>query len=199
MRLGFDLDGVIVDSPQQVVKYINDKLGLGLTMNDFKTYSMEDALPEQYKWIVEMAFRDSAMWKKVTLIIGVYPMIKKLYEEGHDIYFVTSSLPQNLKKKINHLARNLDFFPKDYVWRHTINTQNKQLINLDILVDDGLFNLIGERSYYSLCMDMPYNQTEEEIKRFTRVHNWAEIYSTIQYLCHKQKENISQNGHSISG
>lgn len=190
MRLGFDLDGVIVDSPQQVVKYINDKLGLGLTMNDFKTYSMEDALPEQYKWIVEMAFRDSAMWKKVTLIIGAYPIIKQLYKEWHDIYFVTSSLPQNLKKKINHLARNLDFLPKDYVWRHTINTQNKQLINLDILVDDGLFNLIGERSYYSLCMDMPYNQTEEEIQRFTRVHNWAEIYSTIQYLCYKQKENI---------
>ena len=81
MRLGFDLDGVIVDSPQQVVKYINDKLGLGLTMNDFKTYSMEDALPEQYKWIVEMAFRDSAMWKKVTLIIGAYPIIKQLYKE----------------------------------------------------------------------------------------------------------------------
>ena len=53
MIIGFDLDGTVVDSPQQVVHYINERLGLSLTMDDFKTYSMEDALPQQYKWIVD--------------------------------------------------------------------------------------------------------------------------------------------------
>ena len=37
LRIGFDLDGVVVDSPQQVVNYVNERLRLNLCMNDFKT------------------------------------------------------------------------------------------------------------------------------------------------------------------
>jgi len=183
MVLGFDLDGVVVDSPQQVVNYVNERLGLNLCMNDFKTYSMEDALPDQYRWIISAAFKDCEMWRKVKLIDGAYKTIKKLYEEGHEIWFVTSSLPSNLRKKINHLARNLDFLPKDYVWLHTINTQNKQIIKVDILVDDGLFNLTGNRDYFSICFDMPYNQANDsEIDNFYRAHNWDEVYSFIKLI-----------------
>lgn len=189
LRVGIDLDGVMVDSPQQVVHYINRHLGTSFTINDFKSYRMEDALQDQYKWIVGMAFKDPEMWKNVSLIEGAYENVKKLYEEEYEIYFVTSSLPQNLKKKIGHLSRNLDFFPKDFVWKHTINTQNKQIIDLDIMVDDALFNLTGERPYYSLCMDMPYNQTRETIPNFTRVKNWNDIYVAIHLIETLIKEN----------
>lgn len=183
MIIGIDLDGTVVDSPQQVVHYINERLGLNLCMNDFKTYSMEDALPDKYKWIVEAAFRDPLMWKKVDLIEGAYDTIKKLYNDGYEIYFVTSSLPSNLAKKIGHLTRNLDFFPKEYVWRHTINIHYKQLLNLDILIDDGLFNLIGNRKYYSICFDMPYNQTNDKvIENFYRAYDWNDVYSFIRII-----------------
>lgn len=188
MIIGFDLDGTIVDSPQQVVHYINERLGLNLTMDDFKTYSMEDALPEQYRWIVDAAFRDPLMWKEVKLIDGAYETIKRIYENGHKIYFVTSSLPSNLKKKIGHLARNLDFFPADYVWQHTINIHHKQLLKLDVLVDDALFNLVGDRDYFSICMDMPYNQAnDDEIPSFFRAYNWKEIYGFIEIIGHFKK------------
>lgn len=183
LTIGFDLDGVVVDSPQKVTAYINERLGLNLTMDSFTTYSMEDALPNQYKWIVSAAFKDAEMWRTVKLIDGAYNTIKKLYEEGHEIWFVTSSLPSNLRKKINHLARNLDFLPKDYVWQHTINTQCKQIIKVNILVDDGLFNLTGNRDYFSICFDMPYNQTNDsEIDNFYRAHNWDEVYSFIKMI-----------------
>ena len=183
LRIGFDLDGVVVDSPQQVVNFVNERLGLNLRMDDFKTYSMEDALPDQYKWIIDTAFKSADMWKKVGLIDGAYDTIKKLWEEGYEIYFITASLPENLRKKINHLSRNLHFFPKDYVWQHTINTQCKQIIKVDILVDDGLFNLTGNRDYFSICFNMPYNKANDsEIDNFYRAHNWDEVYSFIKMI-----------------
>ena len=183
LRIGFDLDGVVVDSPQQVVNFVNERLGLNLCMDDFKTYSMEDALPDQYKWIIDTAFKSADMWKKVGLIDGAYDTIKKLWEEGYEIYFITASLPENLRKKINHLSRNLHFFPKDYVWQHTINTQCKQIIKVDILVDDGLFNLTGNRDYFSICFNMPYNKANDsEIDNFYRAHNWDEVYSFIKMI-----------------
>ena len=189
MLIGFDLDGVIVDSPQKVCLYINKRLDLNLTMNDFKTYCMEDALPPKYRWIVETAFKDSALWKEVKLIDGAYDIIQRLWDEGHKIYFITSSLPENLKKKIGHLARNLSFMPYDYVWKHTINAQCKQLIKVDVLVDDALHNLTGDRDYFSICMDMPYNQTTEIIPNFTRARNWDEIYDKIHMVENLIKEN----------
>jgi 5'(3')-deoxyribonucleotidase len=191
MILGFDLDGVVVNSPQMVIAYINERLGLNLTMDNFTTYCMEDALPDQYKWIVSAAFKDPEMWRTVKLIDGAYDTIKKLYEEGHEIWFVTSSLPSNLRKKINHLARNLDFLPKDYVWLHTINTQNKQLIRLDVLVDDGLFNLVSNRTYASICFDMPYNRTDDWlIPNFYRAYGWHDVYGYIKTI-EKELNNVA--------
>lgn len=192
LRVGIDLDGVVVDSPQQVVHYVNERLGTSYCMNDFKTYSMEDALPDKDKWIIEAAFRDPLMWKKVSLIDGAYENIKKLFNSNFDIYFATSSLPQNLKKKIGHLTRNLSFLPENYVWRHTINIHNKQLLNLDVHVDDGLFNLVGERSYYSICFDMPYNQTDEIIPNFSRAKDWNEVYDRIKMVESLIKENVNE-------
>lgn len=191
LTIGFDLDGVVVDSPQKVTAYINERLGLNLTMDSFTTYSMEDALPDQYKWIVSAAFKDPEMWRTVKLIDGAYDTIKKLYEEGREIWFVTSSLPSNLRKKINHLARNLDFLPKDYVWLHTINTQNKQLIRLDVLVDDGLFNLVNDRTYASICFDMPYNRTDDWlIPNFYRAYGWHDVYGYIKTI-EKERSNVA--------
>lgn len=182
MIIAFDLDGVVVDSPQQVVNYINERLCLGLTMDDFTTYSMEDALPEHYRWIVSEAFLNPKMWKNVGLIDGAYNVIKKLYSEGYDIYFATSSLPANLDKKIKHLTRNLDFFPPNYVWQHTINIHHKQLLDVDILVDDALHNLAGERDYFSICLNMPYNQTGLNIPNFARAKDWQEVYDKIHMV-----------------
>lgn len=188
MILSFDLDGVVVDSPQQVANFINERLGLGLTINDFTTYCMEDALPEQYRWIVSEAFLNPKMWKKVGLVDGAYETIKKLYSEGYDIYFATSSLPTNLDKKVKHLTRNLDFFPPDYVWQHTINIHHKQLLDVDIHVDDALHNLTGKRNYFSICMDMPYNQTDIIIPNFARAKDWNEVYEKIHMAEKLMKE-----------
>lgn len=200
LDIGIDLDGVVVDSPQQVVNYVNDRLDLKLTINDFTTYSMEDALPDKYKWVIESAFRDSTMWKNVKLIDGAYETLKQLYEESYNLYFVTSSLPSNLRKKINHLARNLDFLPKDYALRHTINTQYKQIINLDILVDDGLFNLIGDRSYHSICFNMPYNQTNDaEIPNFYRAYNWHDVYCWIKTIEKKLSKSTKEQTKNNNG
>ena len=175
-----------------MINYLNERLPIKISIEDVKTYCIENALPDEYKWVVDNGFRDSRFWKKVSLIDGAYDTIKRLYDEGHDIYFVTSSLPSNLKKKIGHLTRSLDFFPADYVWRHTVNIHNKQLLRLDVLCDDALFNLNGDREYYSICMDMPYNQTDELIPNFTRVKDWSEVYGKIKMVESLIKENENE-------
>lgn len=188
MIIGIDLDSVCVSTTQAVCEYINERLPVNLSLEDITSYSIEAALPEQYQWIVNTAFNDAAMWKKVKMIQNCAKYIEKLYDDGHEIYFATSSLPQNLRKKMNHLSRNMEFLPEDYIINHTINIRNKQLLRFDAMIDDCLNNLIGDRTYFSIALDYPWNRTDEDIPRFARAHNWKEIYDII-----KEIDNGSQN------
>lgn len=149
-------------------------------MEDIKEYWMEKALPEEYRWIVPLAFEQSDMWKNVKMINGARQVIRKLYNEGHEIYFVTATTANNFRKKISFLERNLDFFPEGYVRHNAISLKRKQLLNVDFLIDDCLDNLLGQRTYISLCYDYPWNRNQDEMPDFKRVYNWIDIW---KYLC----------------
>lgn len=193
MRIAVDLDNVTVATTVAVVDYINERLPINLKMEDIHDYYIENALPAQYKWIGAHAFEDKEMWKKVKVIPEAVEYLHKLYDEGYEIYFVTSSLPSNLHKKIKHLERNLDFFPKNYIKKYTINTSIKQIIRADILIDDCLQNFVGDREYFGICYKYPWNQWRRDRADLIRnlyengfcyADNWQEIYKLI-HCVHK--------------
>lgn len=197
MRIGVDLDNVVVATTAAVIDYINERVPVNLKMEDIHDYYIEDALPAQYKWIGSAAFTDSLMWKKVKVIPEAVEYLHKLYDEGHEIYFITSSLPSNLHKKIKHLERNLDFFPKNYIKKYTINTNIKQIIRADVLVDDCLQNFVGDREYFGICYKYPWNEWRQDRADLIRnlyengfcyADNWQEIYKYIHCL---EKDNSS--------
>lgn len=184
MKIGVDVDNVICSTTQNVLDYINERLpDVELKMENLQSYWIEESLPKSYCWAVEIAFQDKEMWKKVHLIDGAAMYIEKLYKEGHEIYFATATTPENFKKKIKFLTRSFPFFPDGYVYEHSINIKNKGLLRVDVLVDDYLENLLGkDRTYLSICLDYPWNQTENDIPNFARAKNWEEIYNIIKNI-----------------
>ena len=195
MRLTFDLDCVCVNTVDCVIDYINERLPVNLKMENIISYNIESALPEQYRWIVEQSFNSPEMWKKVRLLPYCAEVLEKLYNEGFEIWFATSSLPQNLRKKINHLTRNLPFFPPNYVWQHTINIHDKYLLNVDIHVDDCLKHIIHpERTYWSIVFDYPWNRGEEIDKTpcVTRAFDWLGVYERVHMIKDLLKENNNE-------
>jgi 5'(3')-deoxyribonucleotidase len=183
MKIGVDIDNVICTTSEAVIEYLNERLPITLSLDDINEYWMEKSIPEQYRWAVGLAFHDSAMWKKVKMIEGAAKGIKTLYKNGNEIFFVTSTTPDNLKKKIKFLKRNLPFLSGNYINDHIITIKQKTLLNLDIMIDDYLDNLIGERSYYSICLAYPWNiKIISEEPNFIRVKNWRDIIITIENL-----------------
>ena len=190
MVVGIDLDNIVVNTTETVLNYLAERGAPKLTLEDIKDYWLEKSFPPEYSLLVKEAFESKYMWKQVRLIDGAYLYIKKLYEDGHEIWFVTSSLPENLDKKIKHLTRNLDFFPEGYIWRHTINIHKKQMLKLDFLIDDCYDNLIGPRDYWSICYKYPWNYEDcdkdnrmnMDFEGVIYVNNWEEIYRLIDFL-----------------
>ena len=190
IKIAIDLDCTVINTTDCIINYINERLPVNLKIEDITTYSIESALPQQYRWIVNAGFRDKEMWKGVKVLPYAANVIKQLYDEGFEIFFATSSLPENLRKKINHLARNM-YLPKDYIEKHTINISDKYLLNVDILVDDCLEHLGNvKRNYYSIIMDYPWNRGDiDKQPCVTRVYDWLGAYTAIKEIEALLKEN----------
>lgn len=180
MIIGIDIDNVIVNTTEAMLKYINERLPVNLSLTDIKEYSIEKFVPAPFDWIVENGFRDKSFWKQVQMIPMAAKMIRRLYEEGHELYFVTSSLPENLRKKIKHLTRNTGL-PIEYVDAHVVNIQRKQLLKLDVLIDDCYDNIIGG-DYFGICYKYPWNWNRGEHSNIKFAENWQQIYNLIQQI-----------------
>lgn len=182
MKIGIDLDNVVVNTTESVIEFLNERIpNLDMKLEDCSKYWLEQNLPKGYELVVQEAFESKYMWKKVKVIKGAKKYINKLREDGHDIYFVTSSLPENLRKKIKHLERELDFFEPGYIWKHTINIHKKQLLDLDILIDDCLDNLNGGRRYVSICMNYPWNVNSPD-HSIIHCDTWKAIYNKVNAI-----------------
>lgn len=182
MIIGIDIDNVITNTTECVLDYINERLpNVNFKVEDVKEYWLEKIMPKGYEWIINQAFSDKQMWKNVKLIDGAAQYIQQLMFDGHEIYFVTSTTSDNFRKKIKFLQRSL-YLPPDYAENHTISIKKKQLLNIHFLVDDYLNNLTGNREYYSICLDYPWNRNfnDNDEEDFVRVKNWEEIYYAIK-------------------
>ena len=186
MKIAIDVDNVLVDTTQCVIDYINKHLpNLNLTIEDIKSYYIENALPEEYRWIVPIVFEQSEMWRNVKLIDGAAEAIEKLYNDGCEIYFATATTEHNFKKKVGFLTRSFPFFPDGYVKKHSISIKEKQLLGVDYLIDDCSSHFTGDHTYKSILFDYPWNRDFNGLdikKSVWRCYDWKEIYYTINCL-----------------
>lgn len=186
-KIAIDVDNVLCTTTQEIINFINKKIpNLNLKMEDITTYYIENALPDEFKWIVPFAFEQKEVWKNVQLIDGAAKYVEKLFSEGYELYFATATTPDNFRKKVKFLERSFPFLPEGYVRKNCISIKNKQLLNVDFLIDDCPANLTGKRSYTSICYAYPWNDMEWKFgfdfgnKPFVRCNNWDEIYAAIK-------------------
>ena len=120
------------------------------------------------------------MWKRVKVIPHCVEVIKRLHDRGDSIYFVTSTEPQNITKKARFLQRTFPFLD---IRKCLITTHCKQMIGVDILIDDYEMNLING-SYFGILMDYPWNRNFDDASddKIYRVFDWTQVEPMIEYI-----------------
>ena len=91
--------------------------------------------------------------------------------KDHEVYIVTANTSYNCgvcDDKIDFIKKFLPFFPI----KNVIFINNKSLLNLDILIDDGLHNLENFKGI-KVVFDRPWNQDYSfPIKYDCRITSW---------------------------
>lgn len=95
----------------------------------------------------------------------------------------TDTAPKILNTKVKMLNR-------EYPWIDTRNNlfvcKKKQMVNVDVLIDDGLHNTGG--NYQDIILDYPWNRNiDDEFNNIIRVKSWEEIYNTVLAIKDKKR------------
>lgn len=170
-----DADDTVENLLIHWIAELNKRYGLNIQKEDVHSWNLSDTYsmlkPEQ---VYEPIYRKE-FWKQITPMEDSSYYMQKLIQDGHDLYIVTAA---NFETSDAKVARLLELFPF-MSWKKIIAAYHKQMIRGDVLIDDGVHNLVNGQ-YYKILFHQPHNASiDEKQYGITRVRSWKEIYRII--------------------
>lgn len=157
--IGFDMDGIIANLHQAWLDWYNktwnDKVPLGRLQWDLKAIVKKECGNKIYTYL-----RNPSIYETVLPIDGAIPSIQHLIKAGHDVIIVTHPAGGSVTvpDKTAWLKRYLPEIKEENI----IFTSRKDLLKLDIFVDDSPKNIIHYRKAWPdsqiLTIAWPYNE-----------------------------------------
>jgi len=211
MKIGIDIDGVLTDvfkfQIEEGTKYCQ-KVKKGALIHP----DVYDSA-EMFGWDEET---DLNFWrdnifdyaKNNPVIPGASENIKKLKEDGHEIFIITARwltakdakvyVEQNAEKVGERMRKIVKMWlaENDIIYDHIIfsgDDKEKSILenHIDVMIEDSPANLTQlSKITKMICMDWPYNRNiqNDSIKR---CYHWDEIYQTIsEWVKNKIYDNI---------
>ena len=181
MKIGVDIDGVILDLGSKVCEIFNSLYDTNYTKNDVKRWEFFrdwEVSEETMYEIFDKAYQQSST---IALIDNNTPCILEKLYKVHDLDLVTA----RNKKFENLLVDRLNFLEikKGVQYGDLIHVEPKPYdakvaLNYEILIDDNpnLINpilILPEKKL--ILFEQPWNQDLGERENIKRVHNWKQI------------------------
>ena len=184
MRIGIDIDDTISCTNEKLIeealKYDKEHVR-GKGFKNKNAYSFM----EMFYWTVMDVdnFLNTVQGSNFFLDLDVKheanEYIKKLYDEGNEIIFITrrkNSFSTKLKTK--KWLKKHGFKYNKLLMGHSKKGEVCQNYSIDLFIDNDYKNVYDAMSYGvdSIMMGDEYNKDEKEIKR---VESWKEIYNYV--------------------
>ena len=150
LRIGLDVDDVLYQCNFYALKLLKDKYGdrPELDINKIKVWGLQgDITDERIKYFSSPDFvRNQPMFP------GAQKFVRDLCRIA-EVFFVTAVPAQCMSARAERLAVD---FPEVPAGNTLIGTR-KDIINLDILLDDGAHNVSASQATYPVLMRQPWN------------------------------------------
>lgn len=182
VTLLIDMDAILADILKTWLPLINKDYNENLAVDNITNWNIANCTKTATHDQVMEYLNNPKFFEDLDPIPGAIENLKKLHEEGFDIWIVTAppySCDTAFTGKLHWMAKHAPFIPQDRV----IFARHKGMIHGDILFDDGPHNL-AEFPRTAVAMDYPFNKDYEG----PRVKNWDEFYQFAQEYRAKKEE-----------
>ncbi len=172
----FDADDVAENLLNRWIEFLNKRYGTSVAFEDIRDWDMTLAFPTLTKQQLFGVLVEDKLWSGLEPMPGSQRILKKWFDQGHKLYMVTASDYRTCKVKTERILELFPFLD----WGHIIFAANKQMIRGDILIDDGIHNLIGGE-YYKILFNRPHNRgLDVEKYGVHRAETWDDIDALAQ-------------------
>ena len=193
MRIGVDIDGVILNFERELKTYAELYNYLELKKGGVKNKN-EQYLRHRYEWTDEerMPFVNNYFLKlseQTAFMPGAIDVLKMLKNDGHELVIISArgGLIPEMKdvalKRLSTVGLKFD----DYFWNQEDKLQTAKDAKIDCMIDDfsdtcKRFSENGITALYFRDVNM---KKLEESETLFEVNNWGEIYRIITELSEK--------------
>lgn len=179
-----DIDDTIEYLCRAWVKWLNDRYGTNVQYDDVTDWDISSFFPTLTREQVFEPLHREDFWELVEPMPDAIEYVRKLMDEGNNVYLCTTTDYRNVRPKFESIIQR--HFP--YIsWNQVIVASNKQMINADVLVDDGTHNLEGGK-YFGIVFTASHNKGyDAEAHGFSRANNWREVYGIIREYAHRKE------------
>lgn len=175
LKILIDADDVAETLQYSWVNAVNKKYGTSATVEDVTDWDVSKAFPTLTKQQVYGVLQEDDMWANLTPTPGAQEYMKRLHDEGHELYIVTATDFRTCRVKIERILELFPFLDAE----HIIIAHNKQMVTGDVLIDDGPHNLVNG-PYFRIHFDQPHNRGIDEKKYgMYRAVGWDQAYRLI--------------------
>jgi len=189
LRILIDLDGIVCDTYPYWLDHIFFHTGIRAGVEDLTQWDISKCPPltNVPAEVINSRLQDPGFYLGIKPILGAQEYIKRLHDEGHEIYFVTArhgdtSMPETIQWMAIH-------FPWIITDKQVNFVYDKHIIRGDVLIDDKAQTLIryGEEYPFATLMaiEYPYNRhtAEEGVLLVPRDRlAWERLYKHITEL-----------------
>lgn len=179
MIIFIDIDDTITNFAEILLKRLNKKYKTNYNVKDITYWNW---VTERYNEPWEVIGK--SFWEEVEVNIEAKNFIKKRLEKNDEIYlvsatFIDNNLPIKIEKTIEKLDNLIDK-------NHIIITNNKTFLCGDIMIDDGVHNLINNHCKINICFAQPWNwsittNSQREYFDIIRTNEWNRINDIVGY------------------
>ena len=173
--IGVDLDDVLWGLLDAWLLRYNEITDDNVLPGDIKSWDIAQYIHKGTKEMLFYILEQSDFWEMVQPYTDAQEYLKKLVDGGYDVVIVTASSHKTLNAKLERFYKLFLFIKTEQV----IVTKRKQMIDMDVLIDDNPENL-RDASYRSILFNTPHNEAFNETEiGAVRMHDWREIYEYI--------------------
>lgn len=187
MRIGIDIDGVIIDF-EKVLKTYSELYNIVKLHNNKEVDKSEFDIQKRYGWNDEefLTFR-SKYFVKLTqmsnLMPGAKDVINLLKKDNHELFIITArgQLNDEMITIAEQLMKNENLKFDKYFWMQTDKLMVAKEQKIDLMIDDS-YDVCKKLSNQGIkCLYFRDKDSKElkENKYLKDVSNWGEIYRII--------------------
>ena len=193
MKIGLDLDGVVLDTEKQFRNEAELYDILKLNRNSTKDQSAQWA-QDRYKWaddekneFIEKYLLEGT--KKSHIMPGAKEVIELLKKDGHELVVITArghDIPVMKKLAQEMLEKENITFDK-YYWETPEKVETAKKENIDLMVEDSLSNCmkLSKENIKSIYL-RDSNMKPANDKNIKECYIWGEVYRYIRELSDKK-------------